>query len=210
MTFPNNVNGMCEYSIIEIRCLPYNSETIKFQNDFVLICSTYLNKNDKAHGHTTFEIQSVKELSYNNSHVKEAKKFAFKGGTLRINDFVNIIEVKTDYDTKIIANLSYQYSKDQEMEYIQNKDLLLFSTSVGIKGSFSNVPYLYLPPEFKTYMDYYDAHQESKILHDAFYTLCRSTKEDSEFIEQFKELQDKQSILEKDLYDRYLQNTYKD
>ena len=60
MTFPNNVNGMCEYSIIEIRCLPYNSETIKFQNDFVLICSTYLNKNDKAHGHTTFEMQSEK------------------------------------------------------------------------------------------------------------------------------------------------------
>ena len=108
-----------------------------------------------------------------------------------------MIEVKTDYDTKIIANLSYQYSKDQEMEYIQNKELLLFSTSVGDQRFFFNVPYLYLPPEFKTYMDYYDAHQESKILDDAFYTLCRSTKEDNEFIEQFKELQDKQSIFKK-------------
>ncbi|WP_410985572.1 hypothetical protein [Bacillus cereus] len=210
MTFPNNINSMCEYSIIEIKCLPYNSKTKKFQNDFVLICSTYLNKNDKANGHSTFEIQSIKELSYNNAHVKEAKKFTYQGGTLKINDFVTIIEVKTDYDTKYIANLSYQYHKNSETEYIQDKDLLLFSTSAGLKGSFSNVPYLYLPPEFKAYMDYCDAHQESKILHDAFYTLNRITKEDSnfeEFIEQFKKLQDKQSIVEKHLYECYLQNT---
>ncbi len=212
MIFPSNINTSYEYSIIEIECLPCISTAPDFYDNFVLICSTYLNKNDKAHGHTTFEIQSIKELSYNNPNVKNAKKFVYQGGSLKINDFVTITQAESDYDTKFIARLSYQYHSDQEREYIQEQDLLLFSISEGPKGQLSNIPYLYLPPDFKKYIEYYQAKHDSEVLHTAYSILEHLAKENDyseSFINQFETLKEKQKNKSLILYDSFLRNQYK-
>lgn len=70
------------------------------------------------------EIVRDSRLLAMDKQIPNTEKFVFKGGTLRVNDFIEVIQEKTRFQTKYIAILKEQVSRTDG--YIGTHNLLLY------------------------------------------------------------------------------------
>lgn len=158
MSFPTSIGSYREYSIVKMNVIPnYTALPYEF-NDYVFVFGTYRNSKDPMDGVIEVEIVPENSLNLFNAHVLEATKFIYEGGTLKVHDQLEIIEEKSEFQTKYIAVLKEQpiRSKDSnEICMIKDKYILLCFDNKGIKNKYiDNLPVADYAPEFQAFIEY--------------------------------------------------------
>lgn len=218
MSFPSGISGGHEYNLVKFNAIPNYVGLPSDFHEYVFVFATYtFNSEDKEYGRTHVEIVNINSLPCFNPHVREANQFIYEGGTLVINDFVEIIEAKNEYETKYIAVLKNQPLKI-DGEYRQTQDineLLCTNNSNGIKH-IKRVSPAEFSPRFQHIIDRQKKYDENMFLGNVILKVSslkhKINNPDLEciekvinYLEEYRQiLDDEQVNLDKDYFSKYI------
>ncbi|WP_312149897.1 hypothetical protein [Paenibacillus odorifer] len=110
------------------------------------------------------EIVRDSRLLAMDKQILNAKKFVFKGGILQVNEFIEIIQEKTRFQTKYIAILKEQISRTDG--YVGTKNLLLYVDNNDGEGLEESNYSAYYGRVFEASVSLQEAERQMDILHE--------------------------------------------
>ncbi|PIH55344.1 hypothetical protein [Paenibacillus sp. LK1] len=131
--------------------------------------------------------------------VLNAEKFRFKEGNLVVNEFIEIIQEKTRFQTLYIAVLKGQVTPKKHV-YVGKRNLLLYTDNKDGEG-LSDKYAAYYGKEFEASVKWQEAELKNNMLQQLYILLRKNP--DKNFTEQLKLQWDKQRQTVSELHELY-------
>lgn len=198
--FPLGGNGSEVYDIVYLGevILSYANSNISklLLDEYVFLFSTMLrqSKDSSWYGHVEIDFIKHELLSCFNETIRNRGSYhVLNEDTLKINDFLEIIQEKTDHGKQIIAHLKKQnILENHKVRYTRDFKILLVKENNH--NGFDNLPVLELGPEFQAKLDWDLAKERlhylytgSRVLEGLVYW-NRSASEHTESIKKIQEI----------------------
>ncbi|WP_271814149.1 hypothetical protein [Clostridium beijerinckii] len=219
--FPLGMNGYEVYDIVYLGDLipGYSNSPIPkvLHDEYVFIFTTLLNgKKESCHyGNVKIDFMKHELLSCFNSQIREKGNIHVLGKeNLQINDFLEIVNEKTEHGRRIIAQLKNQKIIKNHTEVAYTRDFRVLLVQENNQDSLDNIPVLELGPEFRSKLDWDRAKEQVNELNTASGVLAglsyrnRRNPEDTESIKKVqyvlkKEIEEAKQKSE-ELFDNHL------
>ncbi|WP_439875420.1 hypothetical protein ACSLGG_06695 [Bacillus mycoides] len=174
--FPLGRNGREVYDVVYLggavpNYVKSNIPRLLF-DEYVFLFTTMLrqNKDSSWYGHVEIDFMKHELLSCFNQTIRDRGNYhILSDSTLKINDFLEIVQEENDQGKQIIAHLKKQnILKDYEIKY--TRDFKIILVKENNHNGFDNLPVLELGPEFQAKLDW-DLAEERR---DYLYTGSRA------------------------------------